>query len=71
VIEREDVGWVESETEGRSAVNLERLVKSGLTRRNAARRITGILQDFEDALEEEPSDFDFAVWKRNRDFNQA
>ena len=29
-----------------------------------------VLKDFVDALEEEPSDFDFAVWKRNREFDQ-
>ena len=47
---------------------MERLVSTAVLR---AGMLPVVLQDFEDALEEEPSDFDFAVWKRNRDFNQA
>jgi len=57
-----------SNTQGQSpAVNIERLVSTAVLR---AGMLPVVLQDFEDALEEEPSDYDAEVAKRNRDFNQ-
>ena len=67
VVEREEIEWVVSETEGRSAVNMERVVSSAMLRAGV---LPVTLADFEEALEEEPSDYDAEVAKRNRDFNK-
>ena len=67
VIEHEEVDWVVSETEGRSAVNMERVVSSAVLRAGV---LPVTLADFEEALEEEPSDYDAEVAKRNREFNK-
>jgi len=67
VVEREEIEWVVSETEGRSAVNMERVVSSAMLRAGV---LPVTLADFEEALEEEPSDYDAEVAKQNREFNQ-
>ena len=67
VIEAHEIDWIVMETEGRSAVNIERVVSTAVLR---AVILPVTAADFEDALEEEPSDYDADVAQRNIAFNQ-
>ena len=67
VVTKMQVSWVVGALWVKGTVNIERLVSTAVLRAGV---LPVTLADFEEALEEEPSDYDAEVAKRNRDFNK-
>ena len=62
----DDIMYVAKQLEGRSAVNIERVVSTAVKR-----ALGGVdMMDFDLAIEQEPSDFDDATAKKNKQFNE-
>jgi len=67
ILSSSDLFFIVLETNGRSAVNLERLVSTALTKADG---MPVSRADFDLAMEEEPSDFDLKVATANREYDK-
>lgn len=67
ILSASDLFFIIQETNGRSAVNLERLVSTAVTKADG---MPVSRADFDLAMEEEPSDFDLKVAAANREYDQ-
>ena len=67
ILSSSDLFFIIQETNGRSAVNLERLVSTAVTKADG---MPVSRADFDLAMEEEPSDFDLKVAAANREYDK-